>query len=82
MYLITLCHFLVVHKGFPKHQLLTLYIQNELNCSLGTELDFKTRNVLSNYIKGLKVDFMIPNQPNSKRTFKVVGLLDSATKFT
>ncbi|VVC42413.1 Hypothetical protein CINCED_3A015370 [Cinara cedri] len=70
----------VVHRGFPKHQSLTSYIQNELNSRLDTELDSRTLNALLSYVKGLKVDFMVPNQPNTKRSYKVGGLLDTATK--
>ncbi|VVC24908.1 Hypothetical protein CINCED_3A021441 [Cinara cedri] len=71
----------VAHKGFPKHQPLTSYINNELNCSLDTELDYRSLNTLASYVKGLKIDFMVPNQPNTKRSYKVVGLLESASKF-
>lgn len=73
--------FSVAHKGFPKHQPLTMFIQNELDCRLEAELDSKNLNMLSNYVKGLKVDFLVPNQPNTKRSYKVVGLLDTASKF-
>lgn len=44
-------------------------------------MDYRGLNLLSSYVKGLKVDFMIPKQPNTKRSYKVVGLLDSADKF-
>jgi len=71
----------VAHKGFPKHQLLTLYIANEMRCSLDSEMDNRNLNALSSYVKGLKVDFMIPNQPNTKRTYKVNGLLENAANF-
>lgn len=71
----------MAHKGFPKHQPLTSFIQKELDCSLESELDPRTLNALSNYVKGLKVDFLVPNQPNTKRSYKVVGLLDTASKF-
>lgn len=71
----------MAHKGFPKHQPLTHYITNELNCDLNSEMYPDSQNKLSSYVKGLKVDFMVPNQPNTKRTYKVVGLLDTATKF-
>lgn len=70
------------HKGFPKHQPLTEYISNEMRCDLNREMDNRALNDLSNYVKGLKVDFLIPNQPNSKRSYKVAGLLDTAAKFT
>lgn len=45
-------------------------------------MDNKSLNVLLFYVKGLKIDFMIPNQPNTKRSYKVVGLLDTAVKFS
>lgn len=78
---VILFHFSVAHKGFPKHQLLTSYIQNELNCRLDAELDYRAQNTLASYVKGLKIDFMVPNQPNTKRSYKVVGILESASKF-
>lgn len=71
----------MAHKGFPKYQLLTAYISKEMNCPLDREMDQWNKNTLSNYVKGLKVDFMIPNQPNTKRTYKVAGLLESAERF-
>jgi len=72
---------LVAHKGFPKHQPLVAYITDELKCNLNSQLDNRSLNALESYVKGLKVDFVIPNQPNSKRSFKVVGLLDTAERF-
>lgn len=71
----------MAHKGFPKHQPLVNYITNELGCRLNVELDNKSLNTLGAYVKGLKVDFMVPNAPNTKRSFKVNGLLDTASKF-
>ncbi|VVC37415.1 Argonaute linker 2 domain,Ribonuclease H-like domain,PAZ domain,Piwi domain,Argonaute, linker 1 [Cinara cedri] len=71
----------LTHKAFPLHQPLTSYIENELHRGLNTELDYRSRNTLANYVKGLKIDFMIPNQPNTKRSFKVIGLLENASKF-
>jgi len=52
-----------------------------MRCDLNSEMDNRSYNTLSNYVKGLKIDFMVPNQPNTKRSYKVVGLLDSANKF-
>lgn len=72
---------LVAHKGFPKHQLLLDYIKNELNCDPKSEMDQRSFNALSTYVKGLKIDFIVPNQPNTKRSYKVVGLLDTASRF-
>ncbi|XP_025198780.1 protein argonaute-2-like [Melanaphis sacchari] len=71
----------VAHKGFPKHQPLIDYIANEMRCDLNSEMDNRNFNALSAYVKGLKIDFMVPNQPNTKRSYKVVGLLDTAFKF-
>ncbi|CAH1731514.1 unnamed protein product [Aphis gossypii] len=72
----------VVHKGFPKHQPLISYITNDLRCDPKTEMDSQNINTLLNYVKGLKVEFMVPMQPNTKRLHKVVGIFDSASKFT
>jgi eukaryotic translation initiation factor 2C len=71
----------VAHKGFPKCQPLINFITNELNCNINSELDQRAYSALSSYVKGLKIDFMVPNQPNTKRSYKVVGLLDNATRF-
>lgn len=46
-----------------------------------SEMDSRNLAALSNYIKGLKVDFLVPNQPNTKRSYKVIGLLESAANF-
>lgn len=73
--------FLVAHKGFPKHQSLLDYIKNELTADPKQPLDQRALNTLESYVKGLKVDFQIPNQPNTKRSFKVVNLLDTAANF-
>jgi hypothetical protein len=71
----------VANKGFPKYQPLVEYIRNDLRYSLDSEMDRYGLNSLATYVKGLKVDFMIPNQPNTKRSYRVVGLFDSAAKF-
>lgn len=72
----------MAHKGFPKHQPLLAYITNEMRCDLNSEMDGWKLQALSSYVKGLKVDFMVPNQPNTKRSYKVIGLLDTAARFT
>ncbi|VVC34538.1 Piwi domain,Ribonuclease H-like domain,PAZ domain,Protein argonaute, N-terminal [Cinara cedri] len=69
------------HKEFLKHQLLTTYIKRQLKCRLDTELDYISQHRLTKYIKGFKVVFQIPNKPDTKRIFRVHGLLDSAAKF-
>lgn len=45
-------------------------------------MDNRGLNSLGTYVKGLKVDFLIPGQPNTKRSYKVAGLLDTAAKFS
>lgn len=72
----------MAHKGFPKHQPLLAYISNEMRCDVNSEMDGRSLQELSSYVKGLKVDFMVPNQPNTKRSYRVVGLLDTAARFT
>lgn len=57
------------------------YITNELHCDVNKEMDNRSLNALLCYVKGLKIDFMIPNQPNTKRSYNVVGVLDTAVKF-
>lgn len=54
---------------------------SELRCNLNAELDPKTQICLLSYVKGLKVDVILPNLPNARRSYKVVGLLDSAANF-
>ncbi|XP_050538341.1 protein argonaute-2-like isoform X4 [Daktulosphaira vitifoliae] len=71
----------VAHKGFPKYQKLTEYIYYDLKCNLNTEMDSRNLKNLASYVKGLKVDFLIPNQPNTRRSFKVNNLFDTAAKF-
>ncbi|XP_016662198.1 protein argonaute-2 isoform X1 [Acyrthosiphon pisum] len=71
----------VAHKGFPKYQPLINFITNEMNCDLNSEMDQRSYNTLASYVKGLKIDFTVPNQPNTKRSYKVVGLLDTASRF-
>lgn len=72
----------MAHKGFPKYQPLTSYISEDMRCNLNAEMDRRDINTLTSYVKGLKVDFLVPNQPNTKRSFKVVGLLGTASKYT
>jgi len=57
------------------------YIADQLQCNPNSQLDNKSLDALTQYVKGIKVDFMIPNQPNTKRSFKVVGLLGTANNF-
>lgn len=71
----------MAYKGFPKQQPLISYITNDLQVNPNSEMDRKNINRLLNSVKGLKIEFMIPMQPNTKRVLKVVGILDSASKF-
>ncbi|XP_050439319.1 protein argonaute-2-like [Adelges cooleyi] len=71
----------VAHKGFPKNQKLTDYIYKDLQLNLNSEMDNKSLSNLTSYVKGLKVDFQIPNQLNTRRTYRVNNLFESATKF-
>jgi len=57
------------------------YIVDDLRCNLHSQLDSRSLDTLAKYVKGLKVSFMIPNQPHSKRSLKVNGLLDTADRF-
>jgi len=71
----------VTNKICPKHQSLIDYIAVELNCDLNVEMDQKSIIKFANYVEGLKVRFEVPNQPNTKRSYKVKGLLSSALTF-
>lgn len=72
---------LVSYKRFLKYQSLIEYIEKNLGCDLNSEMDPGKFNILSNYVKGLKIDYVIPNERNSKRIFKANGLLESAAEF-
>ncbi|XP_015373488.1 PREDICTED: protein argonaute 10-like [Diuraphis noxia] len=71
----------VTNKGFLKHQPLVDYIAVDLCCDLYVAMNQANINKLENYVKGLKVNFEIPNQPNTKRIYRVNGLLSSASTF-
>ncbi|XP_017882046.1 protein argonaute-2 isoform X2 [Ceratina calcarata] len=69
----------VAHKGFPKQQpVVTLF--EELGVNLNKEgMDYRTTEK-TNFLKGLKVQYEIPGQPNSKRTYRVNGLVQCAKR--
>lgn len=71
----------MTNKGFLKHQPLVDYIAVDLCCDLNVEMNQTNITKLANYVKGLKVNFEIPNQPNTKRIYRVNGLLSTALKF-
>lgn len=71
----------MTNKRCPKHQPLIDYIAEELHCDLNPEMDQKSIIKFANYVEGLKVHFEVPNQPNTKRLYKVKGLLSSALTF-
>lgn len=71
----------MANKGFPKYQPLVEYIKSDLRCSLDSEMDRYGLSSLAAYVKGLKIDFMIPNVPITKRSYRVVGVFDCANKF-
>lgn len=73
--------FSVVKTAFHKNQTLLQYIQDVMRCDVKSELQQSDLNKLSNYIVGLKIAFQIPKRPNTKRSYRVVGLLDSAENF-
>ncbi|XP_075233005.1 protein argonaute-2-like isoform X4 [Lycorma delicatula] len=72
----------VAHKGFPKPENLIKVIRDQ-NATIGDrvfdkELDNWQKESLQKYIGGLKVEYEIPNQPDSKRTYKVNRVLGSS----
>lgn len=72
----------MTHKKFLKTQPVIDYIKNELGCDINEPLSSEKKEALLSFILGLKVNYMIPNQPNSKRIHKIVGLFDTATNFS
>lgn len=77
-----LLFFSVAHKGFPKPENLIKVIRDQ-NATIGDrvfdkELDNWQKESLQKYIGGLKVEYEIPNQPDSKRTYKVNRVLGSS----
>ncbi|KAJ9582418.1 hypothetical protein L9F63_003271, partial [Diploptera punctata] len=73
----------VVHKAFPSPksvieilcEILHLDIQD-----LQRELTEWEKHDFANYIKGLKVEYMLPNIPSSKRAYRVNTIVESASR--
>jgi eukaryotic translation initiation factor 2C len=71
----------VAHKGFPKAKDVVDIIMEVCKVSHGDlqrGLSFLQRTDFLTYIRGLKIDYMLPNVPNSKRTYNVNGVTKSA----
>ncbi|XP_021934924.1 protein argonaute-2-like isoform X2 [Zootermopsis nevadensis] len=71
----------VAHKGFPSAKNVVdilMEICNLRHADLGRELSVWHKRDFMNYIRGLKVDYMLPNVPTSKRTYKVNNIVRSA----
>lgn len=70
----------MAHKGFPKPQAV-LHAMGELCRSNGIptvqEIN-NNREEIERYLKKLKVTCMIPNQPDSRRTYSINGLVKCA----
>lgn len=71
----------MTHRAFFKHPSLIKYISEDLCVNLNSVMDVKTATTLLASVKGIKVIFLVPNLPCTKRTFKVVGFLDNAANF-
>lgn len=72
----------VAHKGFPApNQLLEIVLQltRDKN-ALAQRLSPDIVREFGKYLKGLKVEYEITNQPHTKRTFKFVKVKDSCDK--
>ncbi|KAG7199076.1 hypothetical protein KM043_017975 [Ampulex compressa] len=82
----------VAHKAFPKCQsVIDLMIElcenprdrrygggDSRPANLNLELVERNSEKIAKYLKGLKVQYMIPNIPTSKRTHRVNGLVECA----
>ncbi|XP_050438585.1 protein argonaute-3-like isoform X2 [Adelges cooleyi] len=63
------------------HPKLTDYIYYNLQCNLNSQMDDSKLISLESYVKGLKIDFQLPDQIHSRRRYKVHKLFESANKF-
>nr|WDW26278.1 AGO-2 [Amrasca biguttula biguttula] len=84
----------VAHKGFPEPKNLLdvmLDIKGKGGYRDAPRPDIGTlqqqglkdyeKEDFAKYIRGLKVEYMIPNQPNTRRVFKVNGVRDLCSKY-
>ncbi|KAK3908670.1 LOW QUALITY PROTEIN: Protein argonaute-2 [Frankliniella fusca] len=69
----------VAHKGFPKSQpLLSLLKAMDPRAEKPSDALRYKRNEFERFIKGLKVEYQLPNVETSKRTYRVNGLVRNA----
>lgn len=64
------------------HEPLVTYISNTLKCNLTSKMDEISKFKLSNYTNGLKITYMIPDQPHTLREFKLIGINNEYTPQT
>lgn len=71
----------VAHKGFPKAQNV-VDAMNEICGSPreGNELHYTQKEDFMRFIRGLKVEYMLPNNPSSKRTYRVNNIAECPAK--
>nr|CAD7401725.1 unnamed protein product [Timema poppensis] len=75
----------VAHKGFPVAQNVVSLMAELCKCSqqdLTRNLRPYNQEDINKYLKGLKVDYVLPNQPSSKRCYRVNKLVGTANKTT
>nr|CAD7397522.1 unnamed protein product [Timema cristinae] len=75
----------VAHKGFPVAQNVVSLMAELCKCSqqdLTRNLRPYNQEDINKYLKGLKVDYVLPNQPSSKRCYRVNKLVGAANKTT
>nr|CAD7264340.1 unnamed protein product [Timema shepardi] len=75
----------VAHKGFPVAQNVVSLMAELCKCNqqdLTRNLRPYNQEDINKYLKGLKVDYVLPNQPSSKRCYRVNKLVGTANKTT
>nr|AIY24303.1 Argonaute 2 [Laodelphax striatellus] len=75
----------VAHKGFPMGERLLETLCRYQKCSFNDlrnlkRLDSYVQNDFEKYIKGLKVEYQIPNRTDTKRTYKVNKLMKNSVE--
>lgn len=67
----------VAHKGFPKAQNVVDAMYEICGPPRdGPEFNLHQKEDFARFIRGLKVEYMLPNNPSSKRTYRVNQLVD------
>ncbi|GFG40952.1 hypothetical protein Cfor_04697, partial [Coptotermes formosanus] len=68
------------HKGFPREQNVVDAINEICRTQDGNELTCRQKEDFLQFIRDLKVDYMVPDNPSSKRTYRVNGIAECPAK--